>query len=349
MYVDVQVFAIEMVYVPQGAFNLGGASGTEVAKFYRYPNTSTSYNVSSEAAITIGTASGNLYYSTTGSSPEGDQAGPIPAAFPKGFKAFYCMKYEVSEDQWVSFFNSLTDAQKANRNVTIANENGTLARNTVNWSGTGAAATSAPERTMNFMSWNDAAAYQDWAALRPMTELEFEKAARGTIPAVADVYAWGTTNIHATPYTFINAGASNELITDPGIGTGNAIYRETRIDGKSGAARNGIFAASAVNKNREETGGSYYGIMELSGNVWEIVLSVGNASNRSFTGLHGNGVLDNAGGNNVTGWSTQAGIRGGGSPNTEADLRISARRLSSFMVSSSRFLDAGFRAVRTAN
>ena len=36
--VDIRVFAIEMVYVPQGAFSLG-STGTEVGAFYLYPTT----------------------------------------------------------------------------------------------------------------------------------------------------------------------------------------------------------------------------------------------------------------------------------------------------------------------
>ena len=39
-------------------------------------------------------------------------SGTIPSAYPKGYAAFYCMKYEVSEGQWVDFFNTLKDGQK---------------------------------------------------------------------------------------------------------------------------------------------------------------------------------------------------------------------------------------------
>ena len=37
--------------------------------------------------------------------------------------------------------------------------------------------------------------YADWAAMRPMTELEFEKACRGTASEVANEYVWGSTSI----------------------------------------------------------------------------------------------------------------------------------------------------------
>ena len=37
----------------------------------------------------------------------------------------------------------------------------------------------APSRPANWISWDDGLAFADWAGLRPMTELEFTKAARG--------------------------------------------------------------------------------------------------------------------------------------------------------------------------
>src|SRR5208283_4202281 len=48
---------------------------------------------------------------------------------------------------------------------------------------------------MNYSYWLDAAAYAAWAGLRPYTELEYEKAARGPITPVNGEYAWGSTGI----------------------------------------------------------------------------------------------------------------------------------------------------------
>jgi len=59
--VEVCVFGIEMVYVPQGSFSLG-SGGSEANHFYSYPTTTNTYTVSSENAITVGTTAGNLYY-----------------------------------------------------------------------------------------------------------------------------------------------------------------------------------------------------------------------------------------------------------------------------------------------
>ena len=43
--VDIQVFAIEMVYVPTGAFTVG-SGGTEAGAFYKYPATTDPYQIS---------------------------------------------------------------------------------------------------------------------------------------------------------------------------------------------------------------------------------------------------------------------------------------------------------------
>ncbi|MEZ4685574.1 MAG: hypothetical protein R3B47_05775 [Bacteroidia bacterium] len=51
-----------------------------------------------------------------GGYPFGESA-PV-AAWPNGFNAFYCMKYEISEQQWVDFFNSLTYPQQIERDIT---------------------------------------------------------------------------------------------------------------------------------------------------------------------------------------------------------------------------------------
>ena len=66
-------------------------------------------------------------------------------------------------------------------------------------------------------------------------------------------------------YEYQNLGTPNEGISNPGEGIGNVLYAATNGT-PTGPKRCGIFAASALNANREETGGSFYGIMELTGN-----------------------------------------------------------------------------------
>ena len=347
--VDVKVFAIEMVYVPAGNFYVG-SGGTETSAFYMYPTTTNPYQITGEGAITVGTTDGNLYYPS--STYGGDQSGPIPANFPKGYAAFYCQKYEISQQQYVDFLNTLTSAQASNR---YPNKNGSN-RHAITLSG-GVYSTTNPYVACNFLSWMDGAAYSDWAGLRPMTELEFEKACRGTVTPVANEYAWGTATVASSAYTLENPGATNEgIASNYSTSAGNASYMTT-TSSINGPLRVGIFAAHADNSGRITAGASYYGIMELSGNLWERAVTVGNATGRDFTGLHGNGALSTNGHANETAWpgltsgevtgATGSGFRGGSWNSAATYMRVSARFYAAFS-NSNRVNNYGFRAVRVA-
>jgi len=346
--VDVKVFAIEMVYVPAGNFYVG-SGGTETSAFYMYPTTTNPYQITGEGAITVGTTDGNLYYPS--STYGGDQSGPIPANFPKGYAAFYCQKYEISQQQYVDFLNTLTSAQASTRYP-----NATTNRHAITVSG-GVYSTTNPYVACNFLSWMDGAAYSDWAGLRPMTELEFEKACRGLETPVANEYAWGTATVAGNAYTLENDNATNEgIASNYSTSTGNASYDIT--DGSiDGPLRVGIFAANADNQGRITAGASYYGIMELSGNLWERAVTVGNATGRDFTGLHGNGALSTNGHANETAWpgltsgevtgATGSGFRGGHWYSPATCMRVSDR-LGAAYTYTGRYNSCGFRAVRVA-
>ncbi len=346
--VDVKVFAIEMVYVPAGNFYVG-SGGTETSAFYMYPTTTNPYQITGEGAITVGTTDGNLYYPS--STYGGDQSGPIPANFPKGYAAFYCQKYEISQQQYVDFLNTLTSAQASTRYP-----NATTNRHAITVSG-GVYSTTNPYVACNFLSWMDGAAYSDWAGLRPMTELEFEKACRGLETPVANEYAWGTATVAGNAYTLENDNATNEgIASNYSTSTGNASYDIT--DGSiDGPLRVGIFAANADNQGRITAGASYYGIMELSGNLWERAVTVGNATGRDFTGLHGNGALSTNGHANETAWpgltsgevtgATGSGFRGGLWDSNASHMRVSGRYYAAYTFTL-RYYAYGFRAVRVA-
>ncbi|MEI7501010.1 MAG: hypothetical protein WCK84_11255 [Bacteroidota bacterium] len=115
--IDIRVYAIELVYVPQGGF-YAGSGGTETSAFYKFPATTDPYQITSEDEITVGTETDNIFYNY--SIYGGDQLGPIPAAFPKGYNAFYSMKYEISQQGYVDFLNSLTQTQANTRKYTGA-------------------------------------------------------------------------------------------------------------------------------------------------------------------------------------------------------------------------------------
>jgi formylglycine-generating enzyme required for sulfatase activity len=295
-----------------------------------------------------------LYYRNNNANA-GDRSGTLGASFAKGFNDFYCMKYEVTESQWLAYFNSLTPNQKANRDLTNAshkNSDLVVDGNTISWNGSGTATTTAPDRAVNYISAADANSYMDWTGLRPMSELEYEKICRGSISPKIGEYAWGNANISTNIYNVSSAGLPNEMISNSETGIGNAIYGATG-SGISRALRNGIFAASATNSTREESGGSYFGVMELSGNLYERCITVGTARGRTFTALHGNGIISSLTGNGtVPNWPNNASGDGyslrGGSWNSPANnLRVSDRNTGA-IVTGTASSEYGFRAARTA-
>jgi len=91
--------------------------------------------------------------------------------------------------------------------------------------------------------------------------------------------------------------------------------------------------------------------MELSGNVYERAVSVGNPQGRSFTGEHGDGAISADGSNNVANWPIAEGdgfsFRGGSHFNEAQFITVSDRNdaASSFSGNNNRI---GFRGVRTA-
>jgi len=149
-----------------------------------------------------------------------------------------------------------------------------------------------------------------------MTELEFEKACRGTEMAVANEYAWGIITIVADEYLTISGteDGTETITTDVSPGAYNyGNNTHSGGDGGTGPLRCGIFATSA--STRAEAGASSYGIMELSGNLWERPVTLGNTDGRAFTGLNGDGELTTDGNADVTNWpgtgASGSGFRGG--------------------------------------
>lgn len=295
--VEISVHAVEMVYVPQGAFYAGDGQ-VDFGQF-EAGNSGQPFQITSENALTLGgTNSNNLSNNDASNMVPADDfdystTQTLPAGFPKGYNAFYCMKYEVSQQQYADFLSHLVNDQKGDRD-------GPHYVNAINVfpidDGNGYAEAEFPWRPMYYTSWTDMAAYLDWSGLRPMSELEYEKACRGPLGPVPNELAWGNVSWYIESlYTYENEGTAEEII-QTGIGqhVGNA-NPNSIYSGATYPVRCGIFAASAENKNREETGATYWGIMEMSGNCYELMISVGRSQSRDFDGLHGDG--------NVTGTS----------------------------------------------
>lgn len=362
--IEIAVQGIEMVYVPSGSYWLGDGEnrgGSQVFGNFEAGTTGAAFQVTSENAITLGGGGvgslgnnneANMYCcggQLNGAADDFNDATTqtLPAAFPKGFDAFYCMKYELTQSQYIDFMNMLSATQAARHDSTghfVGSANPFsfyrygLSGSHPNFT------TSHPDAPVVYMSWVFAAAYADWAGLRPMTEMEFEKACRGPNVPVIGEYPWGTAGIDLSDdLTLSNIGAANEAIN-----TGYTVHATNgNCHVRAGSqtlqvmTRVGIFAAHASNTGRVTSGATYWGIMDMGGNAWERCVSVGHPQGRAFTGNHGDGVLNGNGFANQPSWpgqfsgyvetNTGVGYRGAGfefpGPNLERNARISSRRL----------------------
>lgn len=317
---DVNVFAMEMVYVPSGPFTIGDGNGLNSSSANSF------FAVSLHLPYTIDgllspnlSAGGNM--TNASSSPanfiriDGDGGldidldGVIDSAFfPTGYQAFYIMKYEMTQGQYVDFLNLLTYAQQTNRVNNATNVVGQSivdasvgtfpGRNTIQVQVAGVNpttprvySTARPDRACGHLVGGDILAYLDWASLRPMTELEFEKACRGNRAPVLGEYPWANNNNNTGGVTLSGTENGTETVTDVGrIGYQAAQYPISQGDASQGPLRSGIFAtASSVSQG--SSGGTFYGVMNMGDNLNEPVVTVGNVAGRSFRGNHGDGIL----------------------------------------------------------
>lgn len=371
-----EVIGIEMVNVPQGSFTVGDGSantGTQSANAFGTTNTSSlPSTISSEGALAQDALRNNSIGAT------GHNA--IIAAFPKGFNAFYCMKYEISQQQYVTFLNLLDFGQQTNRTAVLpSSATGTAAlaassganRNAIEISTPGVAfstpaiygndlngndvydeANDGGNIACNYLSWDDLRAYLDWAALRPMTELEYEKAARGTNASVLVEYPWGSTTINqAISSALSNGGQATEVSTSTADGL---CAHNGGASATLGPLRVG-FAATSITI-RTGAGASFYGIMDMGGNVWEQAYQVGYVSGPSrvntpiFTGVLGDGTLDALGNANQTNWAggnNLSIVRGGNWEYTAQRVQTSDRfYVNSTAENATRIRRTGGRGVR---
>jgi len=151
--VEVQPFAIEMVYIPEGAFGAGSPGG--------FP----------PAIISNGKATEEGGFVAV----RGSRHRPAHDDFPNGFGAFYCMKRKITQGQYADFLNTLAPEDAKERFVEMSANGYTITRKD------GRYLAGAPDRMGNYISWRDGRAFAAWAGLRPMTDLEFVKASRGPI------------------------------------------------------------------------------------------------------------------------------------------------------------------------
>jgi len=314
---DVRLYAFEMVYVPQASFWVGDGVSS-----YTFKNGSTSNPllISSENALPMGTAVGSLNQQSVNLS------GSLPLNYPKGFGAFWVMKYEITQEQYVSFLNSLNRTQQnivtytslPPGSITTANtyvmaysggssslqyRNGIRCPSSfhptkpitffcdLNGNNVPNEADDGQHIALNYM-WDYPMYIIDWAALRPMSEMEFEKVNRGPDYAYGGIIAYetpwslnGSVTANRTQVAGVsNSGMINEVPSNSGIGLihgGNASPHGPRRVGSTYSATT----------DRIYSGSSYYGAADMGGNLWEYVIRVTNSSGFTRT-TYGDGLFN---------------------------------------------------------
>jgi len=324
----IRIFGIEMVYIPEAQFFVG--DGASYGYFFRYNKIENPpYQIASEDSIEIGTTEGELWADVT--------PGTLPPAFPKGYAPFYMMRYEITQGQYRDFLMTLDSAGAVNRYPDHYNSNRYYIRHLGNVYGCDAnnnAVLNEPDDGewigCGWLEYQWGFDYLDWAGLRPMTELEFEKACRGPKYPAANEYAWGTAGVSKGSLAFA-ATDSETVIPDATNSSDNYPYR--------------VGGCAEPTGNRIESGVSYYGVMDLTASLRErcILLSNSYAPSFNFTGNHGDGVLGTS-----PGWP-RSGIRGGDfyeSNNNIAYYRVSSR-YNCYNPTTYYKWGSGFRGVRS--
>ena len=323
--VEIEVIALQMVNIPEGPFMVG--DGTTVAALlaaqFERGLSQQPFEINSEAAITLGgggeNSLGNHNRRVSSATAQqfwddfsNEKKQTLPAEFPKGFRSFYVMKSELTQGDYARFLNLIDFSQQGTRNPSPNVSVGEEHRYAIS--------SDAPfrvvpyNRAANWLSWMDVAAFADWSGLRPMSELEFEKAARGDRYPGPGEFAWGPEAPPAGKYVLQDDDTPEELISNQGPGA-NVAFDGTigLVSSVSGPLRVGGFVPLAA--SRLGFGGSYYRVTEMSGNVAEMVVTVGRSAGRRYQGRHGDGELSpagNAAGEEVEWWpGARRAARGG--------------------------------------
>lgn len=331
--VKIKVCAIEMVKIPQGNYWYGvgnpSVEGNSVTNYnpdnqvIPYQSSQTGYEIKNASSVSSGAAAG----------------------WPNGYNSFYLMKYEISQGAYADFLNMLSTTEATNRFYVGKDHEYAITLTSSNPYGQRYAAVVRP-RACNDLSWNDDMAYASWAGLRPMTEMEFEKAARGTStgPNAKARFPWGYTypdqvdNPLYTPGGYCYPYDAYEYYT-------NLNDQGNNVEGQDGPTNVGLYTSGDITRTAAQTGVSPYGVADLAGNLWEQVI---NCSSKN-TPLNGDGKIYTD--YTSLGWpqasTTGMGLRGGGWAHGTWNLLISNRNVALSIWGASRVSYFGFRCART--
>lgn len=235
---------------------------------------------------------------------------------PEGVLNFYAMKYELSQEQYVVFLNQLNRSAQYTRtigglldgleegnyvfgNLRTAPEhrNGIVLHRRPSRSGepyvfacnlgtadVPGSLADGQGVTCNYLSPADLLAYADWSGLRPLSEGEYEKMGAWSYPVLhtGTEYAWGEKDaVYVSGLTDEYSETERPVNTEANVNAGG---------GLTGPARVGMFVRPGT---RVQTGGSLWGICDLSGNVAELYYSY--TADNFDSRVQGSGTLYNNG------------------------------------------------------
>lgn len=363
--VEVKVFATEMVYVPQGNYSLGDGNGTQKSTYsFQIKNAPNNFvtitdkwsplvnimvNINDPGNDDVVLHKDGIRISGLGGLDiNNDKVADLPD-FPTGYRAFYCMKYPVTQGQYADMLNtlSLKDStlpswmqsndtlrlKKINTKYKQALQNldpffystpNDLQRHTISLDSNEVKYfVSRPDRAFGRGQTNYYESYSDWAAMRPMTEMEYEKAARGPLPPIYKApkqgnfypsmgdttnnwsgfdWAWGNdttlareSNMYGNSSFSTLSFSGNENGTESfsnynifkryinPIGNAGAMMNGSTSGGDGGSGPYRVGIFATDTSSRISSGATYYGIMDFSKNVAQFVVSAGSSRSRTFS------------------------------------------------------------------
>jgi hypothetical protein len=198
------------------------------------------------------------------------------STYPTGYRAFYCFKYELTEQQYADFFNTLSTDQKTTLGLagqSISLVNGQYYSSSPNI----ACGNSNPIRLL---------AYGDWAGIRPFSFLEFNKASYGPTQPIF------SSNVGGYP-----AWGTNSVDNSTGLGLITEYYNVS--------PRPSVGFSATSTSTRASSGASIYGIMDLTGFTTEPIVRL---NYFSFNITNGDGLLNLNGTCNVSNWNSNGMI-----------------------------------------
>jgi|TARA_B110000259_G_scaffold7203_1_gene7900 formylglycine-generating enzyme required for sulfatase activity len=318
-----KVFGTEVVYIPEGQFYIG--DGYTGGNHFGFSDVQGSDQYA-PLLITQAVQNAGLGDKTIYQRENKGSSVALPSTFPLGYDSFYVMKYEINQAQYVDFINSLTVGQQleimgllknslppTSITGTVIKSYGNSARieivtpgnDTSNFTPAVYGLDSTNNNTFNEandgfgipvpLNRRQYLAYIDWTALRPMTEFEYEKASRGPLTPVNGEYAWGTTNIsskNSNPTNYRNNNSAFNTAWDSYLGPIHNVL-----------VRGGIDAVST--SNREQSGATFYGVMEMTGSIHEYTIGGFGGDYSTFTIANGDGSISDTAENDIPNWMSK--------------------------------------------